>query len=184
MLALPDDILTRRLVLRLMGREAIDACLAGDLESAENLLGVGIPDELLVEPAALKLAQAQLDADPRYRPWSVRAVILRESRKMVGHIRFHSRPDPDYLRPYARSAVEFGYHVFGEHRRRGYATEAVGAVMDWAELAFGVVRFVVTVSPENKPSLALIGRFGFAMIGQHMDDVDGLEHVYLREVTA
>jgi len=30
MLALPNDILTPRLVLRLMEREVIDSCLAGD----------------------------------------------------------------------------------------------------------------------------------------------------------
>ena len=37
---------------------------------------------------------------------------------MVGHVRFHSRPDPDYLRPYAPNAVEFGYVVFTAYRRR------------------------------------------------------------------
>ena len=30
---------------------------------------------------------------------------------MVGHVRFHSRPDPDYLAPYVRHAVEYGYVI-------------------------------------------------------------------------
>jgi len=101
---------------------------------------------------------------------------------MVGHVRFHSPPDPDYLRPFARAAVEFGYHVFSEHRRNGYATEAAGAVMAWARTEFGIRRFIVCVSPDNKASLALIARFGFTQIAQHMDEIDGIEHVYLREV--
>jgi hypothetical protein len=73
---LADDILTPRLALRLMEREAVEACLAGHLGRAEGLLGVRIPRE----------------------------------------------------------------------------------------------------------SLALIARSGFAKIAEHMDEIDGVEHVYLREV--
>jgi ribosomal-protein-alanine N-acetyltransferase len=180
MLAHPDDIPTPRLVLRLMEREVVDACLVGSLQRAEHLLGIGIPTELLDEPTALKYAQAQLDADPLYRPWSVRAIILPAARTVVGHIRFHSRPDPDYLPPFARDAVEFGYYVFSDYRRHGYATEAAGAAMDWAHAAFGISRFIVCVSPDNTPSLALIARLGFTKIGEHMDEIDGIEHIYLR----
>ena len=32
-----------------------------------------------------------------------------------------SRPDPDYLHPFARDAVEFGYYVVSDYRRHGYA---------------------------------------------------------------
>jgi ribosomal-protein-alanine N-acetyltransferase len=182
MSVLPDDIVTGRLVLRLMEREVVDACLVGDLRSGEQLLGIAIPDELLDEPTSLRYAQAQLAADPQYRPWSIRAIVLQATRTMVGYIRFHSPPDPDYLRPLARSAVEFGYRIFSEHRRNRYATEAAGAAMGWAQATFGIGRFVVCVSPDNKPSLALISHFGFSNIGQHIDEIDGLEHIYLRDV--
>jgi RimJ/RimL family protein N-acetyltransferase len=183
MLASPDHISTPRLVLRLMEGEVVEACLAGDLAHAGHLLGVAIPRELLDNPSSLKFAQARLAADPRYRPWSIRAIILAASQTMVGHIRFHSCPDPEDLRPYASAAIEFGYRVFPEHRRRGYATEAASAMMDFAR-AHGVERFVVSVSPDNAPSLALIAHFGFARIGEHMDEVDGLEHIYLREASS
>ena len=182
MLARPDDILTPRLVLRLMAGDVVDACLAGDLRRAEDLLGMEIPRELLDERTALAYARTQLNADPRYRPWSIRAIVLAATQTMAGHVRFHSPPDPDYLRPFARDAVEFGYRVFPEHRRRGYATEAVGAVMDWARTTSGIGRFVVSVSPDNAPSLALIARFGFTKVGQHTDDIDGVEHIFLRDV--
>jgi hypothetical protein len=38
MLVLQNDIVTPRLLLRLMEREVIDSCLAGDLQRAERLL--------------------------------------------------------------------------------------------------------------------------------------------------
>jgi RimJ/RimL family protein N-acetyltransferase len=103
---------------------------------------------------------------------------------MVGHIRFHSLPDPDYLRPFAREAIEFGYHVFIGHRRQGYASEASNAAMDWAQAAFGIRRFIVCVSPNNVASLSVIARFGFDRIGEHDDETDGLEHIFLRELAA
>ena len=40
-------------------------------------------------------------------------------------------------------------------------------------------------NPRNyKPSLALIARFGFVEIGQHEDPIDGVEHIFLREIGA
>jgi [ribosomal protein S5]-alanine N-acetyltransferase len=182
MLHLPDDIPTPRLVLRLMEHDAVDTCLAGDLQRAENMLGVGIPEELLDDPTALRFAEARLNADLQYRLWSIRAIILTNTGMMVGHIRFHSRPDPDNLRPFACGAVEFGYHIFRDYRRHGYATEAARAVMDWAKVAFGIRRFIVSVSPDNLPSLTVIARCGFMLIGEYTDEVDGVEHIYLREV--
>ena len=85
---------------------------------------------------------------------------------MVGHVRFHSRPDPDYLRPYASNAVEFGYAVFAAYRRRRYAEEALAGLMQWAQEGHGVGRFVLTISPDNLPSRNLAAKFGFRKIGE------------------
>jgi RimJ/RimL family protein N-acetyltransferase len=59
---------------------------------------------------------------------------------------------------------------------------AMALIRDTRWQAFRVRRFIVSVSPNNTPSLALIARFGFARIGQQVDDVDGPEDIYLREV--
>jgi RimJ/RimL family protein N-acetyltransferase len=104
--------------------------------------------------------------------------------QMIGHVRFHSRPDPDYLHPFARDAVEFGYVVFADHRRRGYAGEALAGVMQWAQETHGVDRFVASVSPDNLPSLSLVRNLGFQKVGEYVDAVDGIEHVYLLVVSA
>jgi RimJ/RimL family protein N-acetyltransferase len=35
-----------------------------------------------------------------------------------------------------------------------------------------------TVSPHNEPSIAIITKFGFPLIGEQMDEEDGLELIY------
>jgi [ribosomal protein S5]-alanine N-acetyltransferase len=176
-----DDIETARLILRRLPRQAMEAGLSGDLRTVEIHLDATVAADLADDPAVLRFALAQLAADPDYLPWSVRALILKESGEMVGHIRFHSRPDPDYLRPYAEKAVEFGYVVFSAHRRRGYAAEAIDGIIRWAQDEHDIQRFIVTIAPDNVASLRLADRFGFRKIGQHVDEVDGIEGIYLRE---
>jgi ribosomal-protein-alanine N-acetyltransferase len=176
----PDDITTERLTLRLMDEEAIKAALSGDVTAAGRIVGTSIPDELLEDLGALEYGQIRLNEDPNYAPWSVRAIILTAERRMIGHIRFHTRPDPEYLQPYARNAVEFGYLVFTEDRGRGYALEAAKAVMDWARNAYDVCHFAASISPDNPASLRIVQRLGFTKVGEEMDEVDGIEHVFLR----
>lgn len=175
-----DDIETARLILRRLPPDAIDAGLSGDREAVERHLHAKVPTDLIEDPVVLQFAKARLAEDPAYLPWSVRALILKASGEMVGHIRFHTRPDPDYLRCYAANAVEFGYVVFAAHRRHRYAREAVDGLMLWAEREHGISRFVVTIAPANLPSLQLAARSGFRKIGQHVDPVDGVEDIYLR----
>jgi [ribosomal protein S5]-alanine N-acetyltransferase len=81
-----------------------------------------------------------------------------------------------------RAAVELGYVVFTAHWRRGYAEEALTGLMRWALQCHGVTLFVVSISPDNDPLTKLAGKLGFRRIGQHVDPVDGIEYVYLREV--
>ncbi len=176
------DVVTSRLTLRIMGGEVMTACMAGALGRAGTRLGVAVPRDVLEQPAGFQFGLAQLQADPEYLPWSARAVILKAKNTMVGHVRFHSRPDPEYLRPYARDAVEFGYTIFERYRRHGYATEAVIGLMDWAGALFNVRRFVASITPENLPSLRLVAGLGFTKVGEQIDDIDGLEHVFLCEI--
>src|SRR5690606_24029604 len=128
---------------------------------------------------ALRLAD--LRADPAYAPWSLRAICLGRERRAIGHIGFHTRPDPDYLRPQIAGAVEFGYGVFPRFRGRGYAQEAARGLMDWAERVHGVRRFVLSVAPGNAPSVAITRRLGFHRVAGHPAPGSGWEDIYLRE---
>jgi len=67
-----------------------------------------------------------------------------------------------YGPPDARGSVEFGYELAPVSRGRGLATEAVGALTDWA-LGSGAARVTAVVSLTNQASAAVLGRCGFVV---------------------
>lgn len=174
-------ILSERLTLIPLTPAFMDASLAGDAAAAGRLIGLNVPAEWLEERWLIELRRGDLLRDPAYQPWGVRAIGERSSGAMVGHVGFHTRPGPAYLAATAPDGVELGYTVFPAHRRRGYATEAVAAMIGWAA-AQGVRRFVLSISPENVPSQAIAARLGFRRVGEQIDEEDGVEEIFLREL--
>jgi ribosomal-protein-alanine N-acetyltransferase len=160
-----------------------EAALRGDSSEAEKILGLAVPPAWYEKRARWEMRLGQLRQDPSLQPWLSRAMALRGqitglSPVMVGYIGFHTGPNPEYLRELAPGAVELGYTVFSEHRRRGYAREAAQALMEWARREHGITRCVVSISPKNAPSLALARDLGFQRIGSQMDEVDGPEDIF------
>lgn len=175
-------IASDRLDLISMTPAFLEACLARDSEVASGLLGLEVPEDWLRERGLMRLRLDQMRRDPALQPWLLRAIVLRGRRTMVGYIGFHDRPGAVYLRDLAPGGVEFGYTIFPSYRRQGYATEAWAALMDWARREHHVTRFVVSISPDNLPSLRIASRFDFRKVGSHVDDEDGLEDILVRDV--
>lgn len=171
-------IATPRLDLISLSPAFLEASLAGDVAAAEGLLGLGVPAEWFENTGLLQMRLDQLRQNSSLQPWLLRVMSLRAEKTVIGHIGCHTRPDPDYLRDLAPGGVEFGYSVFPAYRRLGYATEASTALMQWAHDQQGVDRFVLSISPENEPSLRLAARFGFHRIGSHIDEEDGPEDIF------
>jgi len=151
------------------------ALQAKDLDTAGRLAGAtvaeGLADDLV---DFLRYRLAQVEADPSIRQWLGRLIVLTDEhgeRRAIGTLGFHGPPDE-------QGRLEVGYRVEAPYRRRGYARESVAALFDWAATEHGVHRFVASVSPTNTPSLQLIAGFGFERTGEHMDEVDGLEHEF------
>jgi len=167
-----------------MTADFLDASLAGDRDLMDDLLGAAVSPEWPDYRRVVQQRAEELRAEPDLRPWLLRAIVLRAERRMVGHIGFHTRPGQPYLDALAPGGVEFGYTVFPADRRRGYAREACLALMDWAYLVHGVTRFVVSVSPDNAPSLALVRGLDFEKVGAHVDEEDGPEDIFARHHVA
>jgi len=178
-----SPIRTDRLDLVPMTPAFLRASLDGDRLLAEQEIGAILPDDWPDIPEILELRLAQLEVDSSLQPWLLRAMILRESGVMVGHIGFHDAPGAAYLEAWSPGAVEFGFTVFPPHRRQGYAREASNGLMQWAVDEHGVTAFVLTIAPGNAASQTLAASLGFKRAGEHVDEVDGVEDILLREIT-
>jgi len=172
---------TARLDLVLMTPTFFGAAIVDDRVLAAHVLGVPVPaDWWPVSHHKLdRLEQAR--RNPALVPWLERAIVLRTTQTMVGSIAFHMAAEPEPVRPLGPGGVEFGYTIFAPFRSQGYATEASQGLMGWAQQQ-GVTRFILTISPQNQPSLRIAAHFGFVKIGSHIDEEDGLEDIYERRV--
>jgi RimJ/RimL family protein N-acetyltransferase len=152
----------------------LEAIARGDASVAARRLDAKVPDGWTdTMPASERLEQ--LTADPGEQPWLVRAVVLRAPRRVVSNVGFHAPPDCD-------GRVEIGYGIVASERRKGYAREAIAGLTDWA-IATGQARVcVASVSPRNAASLALVRSLGFRQVGEQIDEIDGLELIFEREL--
>lgn len=162
--------------LRPMTPAFLEAALEGRREDASRLLGaelpIGFPSE--GEKGFLGLRLRQMREDDRFQTWCPHAVVL--GGQMIGHAGYHGPPGTNSVND--PEAVEFGYRIFPSYRGRGYATQAARMLMDQAEKRAGIRHFVLSVGPQNAPSLAIVRKLGFTRTGQRMDDIDGLELVF------
>jgi ribosomal-protein-alanine N-acetyltransferase len=167
----PLPIVTPRLELRTFTLRAMRATLGVDLATAAREIDAEVPADLRERLGELfEMRSIQVLTDPASLAWLARAMVMVDPatghRRMVGSVGFHAPPsgEPPHL--------EVGYHVEPDFRRRGLATEAIRAMLDWAAEQ-GIHRFRATVAPTNTASLATTARFGFQQVGLHRDDVDG-----------
>jgi RimJ/RimL family protein N-acetyltransferase len=169
-----------RLDLVLLSPEMMRSLLTADWAAVEGPLGARVPEDWrTAEWRWLRDRSSQAEADPAVIPWFPRALLLRKGVErpepiVVGHAGFHGPPDEG-------GRVEMGYTVIAEHRRRGFAEEAVRALMGWAASERGVTRFRASVGPWNAPSLNLVRKLGFVRVGVQWDEEDGEELVFHRD---
>jgi RimJ/RimL family protein N-acetyltransferase len=67
--------------------------------------------------------------------------------------------------PDGSGTVETGYSILPEHQRRGYAPEAVAALLDWAFGHPAVTRVIAHTFPNLRPSIRVLEKCGFLSAG-------------------
>jgi [ribosomal protein S5]-alanine N-acetyltransferase len=94
-------------------------------------------------------------------------VVERDTGSSVGSCGFKGPPDADEM-------VEVAYGIDPDERSRGYATEAVAALTEYA-YASGRVRLVrAHTKPDNPASERVLSKCGFGRVGEVVDPEDGL----------
>ncbi|HEY3218681.1 MAG TPA: GNAT family N-acetyltransferase [Candidatus Limnocylindria bacterium] len=157
---------SERLDLPLLDAPLLDALIVRDRAAIKRLAPYAIPTDFPDDEQRefLRLRRGQLAADPARRPWSVRAIVLRAERRMVGYVNFHGAPGVNDTN--TSGALELGWTVFPRDRRKGYATETAALLMEWAARTHGIDHFISSTTPANAASLRVHEKLGFARTGE------------------
>ena len=115
-------------------------------------------------PGLVEAAVTQA-GDRALTPW---AMVLRDGGAVVGFCGFFVRPV---------KGTTMGYGILPEYRGRGLATEAAGAVLDWAERHD--VDVYSSVRPPNPASVRVLEKIGMRLVDSYCDE-DGQRDVYRR----
>ena len=150
-------MISERLELRPLPALAA-AALLENRERASAIIGASLPGEW-PQSDLLPLLPRQAAASPQRVNFGVWMMIERSSETVIGDIGFFGPPDDS-------GAVEVGYSVIPARRRRGYASEAARALVDWALAQPGVQVVVAGCDRDNTPSIRTLERAGFRRTGE------------------
>ena len=150
-MALPDEIATERLRLPLWTGDDVTAIRGGGRRPGWH---PQFPREDDVDAASM-----WREGDP----WSSRSITVEDL--AVGSVGFFGPPET------AADGVpeaEIGYGLVEDARGRGFATEAVSALVAAAEAEGARVR--ASVLPDNQPSIRVLAKCGFTELRGSNED--------------
>lgn len=179
-----NPITTERLTLVSLSTAFLAFMIEGDFVSAGEEGGFTIPSGCsLLKKKWVERRLKMIKDDRDQHRWMYRAMVRKSDNLMVGHISFHHKaPDPDLL-DISPLAAELGYTVEFVYRGQGYAQESARAMIEWAHGTENIQTFVLSISPDNLPSLKIARSLGFVKIAERVDDEDGLEFVFRADLT-
>jgi [ribosomal protein S5]-alanine N-acetyltransferase len=152
-----NHLITERLELKPLPAQAAE-CLPEDREEAARVLGAALSSEW-PQPDLLSVLPRQAAASPESECFGIWVLIERDSESVVGDVGFHGPPNE-------AGTIEIGYCVIPDRRRRGYATEAAGALIEWALAQQGVQVIVAGCDANNVPSIRTLEGLGFRGAGE------------------
>ena len=158
---------TKRLSCRTLTIEEYGVFESG---TEPNWQGFANPYKHLIEgPSPLRHRIPRVKKDPTFA--EIGLVIAVTEREIIGSAGFHNFPDVNGM-------IEIGFGIVPQKQKMGFGTELLHGM--WREIAkrsdVKILRY--TVSPDNEPSLHIIKKLNFELVGEQMDPEDGLEQIF------
>ncbi|MCB9932193.1 MAG: GNAT family N-acetyltransferase [Planctomycetes bacterium] len=140
------------------------AAQAGDLAAVGDALGAVIPPGWPSDGVRDYQFPSQLSALGKgvALKWLGRLIVTTAEPTLAGVINLKGGPD-------AHGRVELGYEIVESQRRKGYATEAARALLDWCFAQPEVKAVRARTLPDNKVSAHMLERLGFKRLGPQRD---------------
>ena len=132
--------------------------LAGSLDA---LVPATWPPDLFDRPA-LQYTLDRLEEGADQAGWWLYFVVLPRGpngRALIGSAGYKGPPSAD-------GTVEVGYAIVRDHQRQGYASEAVRGLVAHAFAIPGVRHVIAETLPELAPSIGVLHKCGFRLIGE------------------
>jgi len=154
---------TKRLVLRPLSHNELIRHVKSPSELAKDL---GLtPSTSLIEKEA---QEAILDdllpnlSDSTKNPlfYTMWIIIEKRIKAIIGGICFHGEPDED-------GEVEIGYGTDSDHQNKGYMTEAISGVIQWAKSNKHVHIIKAETDKTNIASILVLEKNNFKLIEQN-----------------
>ncbi|HEU5141229.1 MAG TPA: GNAT family N-acetyltransferase [Bacillales bacterium] len=95
----------------------------------------------------------KLKKDMTLKGWGVWFVIHSESHLVIGDVGFKGKPNDEKV-------VEIGYGMNPDYQNKGFATEAVNGIKDWALASNQVDKIVAECAEGNAASIRVLEKIG------------------------
>ena len=153
------SIRTQRLRIVTLTVSQLQLCLT-DLPGLERELGLSISHEAITERvrgAINKKIEAMANMDEAHHPWKTYwLIIISKNNFGAGLAGFKSYPDEN-------GVTEIGYGIDPAYQNKGYMTEGVKALVDWA-LGHPFCKAVTATTVENPASRHLLEKLGARLV--------------------
>mgnify|MGYP005749167777 CR=1 FL=1 len=100
-----------------------------------------------------------LQQDNTQYGWGVWFVELKEDGTTIGDVGFKGKPTEE-------GTVEIGYGISPNVQNKGYATESVDALIQWAFSTEAVTRIIAECLEDNTPSIKVLKKLGMELVGK------------------
>jgi [ribosomal protein S5]-alanine N-acetyltransferase len=157
---------TQRLILFPHVPEYLRALAQGP-EFYQAVSGLQVADGLsdfmrLASEDFLRRLQSATEPDP----WSWGFAVVDQQNMVIGMAAFKGAPGPD-------RTVEIAYGISPAYQGRGYATEAALGLIRFARESGRVSLVCAHTLASNDPSMRVLRKCGFTLIGEVLDPEDG-----------
>ena len=139
-----------------------------------ELLGAVVPGDWLVCPESMEYLREKESELQEAKGWAGYLFIHKGDRTVIGDGGFKSPPDTS-------GKVEAGYAIIPAHRRQGFATKALKALLDWAFGHPAVTAVTAKTLPRAQESMRVLEKLGTAYQGLVTNPREGA--VYLWELS-
>ena len=149
---------TERLVLRRLEERDADDIYEYAVFQEDFKYTDGFPAEYEEVKAMINIWRNEAYESKRFIRW---AIELKAEHKVIGGI-YMFDPEGDDI---CGRKVEIGYEISPKYKSRGFASESIRAVGQYAVKNMGIVRVQVLIMPENIASVRACEKAGFVKEG-------------------